>query len=117
MFVSSSYADTVEIPDSARAYVEYVKDAAVYMKGASTAVGDFLYSCYPHLRLAAASLLSEFGDDHWIGLVSGTVRDFEKLSTVVDVSHEETIRRIISVPKSDSYERRLRNLLRCRAMR
>ena len=96
---------------------EYVKEAAVYMKGASTAVGDFLYSCYSHLRLAAASSLSEFGDDQWIGLVSGTVRDFEKLSTVVDVSHEETIRRIISVPKSDSYERRLRNLLRRRAMR
>lgn len=28
-FVSSSYADTVEIPDYARAYVEYVKDAGI----------------------------------------------------------------------------------------
>lgn len=28
-FVSSSYADTVEIPDSARAYVEYVKEAGI----------------------------------------------------------------------------------------
>ena len=31
-FVSSSYADTVEIPDSARAYVEYVKEQGI-MKG------------------------------------------------------------------------------------
>ena len=28
-FVSSSYADTVEIPDSARAYVEYVKEQGI----------------------------------------------------------------------------------------
>ncbi len=28
-FVSSSYADTIEIPDYARAYVEYVKDAGI----------------------------------------------------------------------------------------
>lgn len=28
-FVSSSYADTVEIPDSARAYVEYVKESGI----------------------------------------------------------------------------------------
>ncbi|MBO5955658.1 MAG: S-layer homology domain-containing protein, partial [Clostridia bacterium] len=28
-FVSSSYADTIEIPDSARAYVEYVKEAGI----------------------------------------------------------------------------------------
>jgi len=38
-FVSSSYADTVEIPDSARAYVEYVKDAGIMQGMGNNAQG------------------------------------------------------------------------------
>ncbi len=39
-FVSSSYADTIEIPDSARAYVEYVKEAGIMQGMGNNANGQ-----------------------------------------------------------------------------
>lgn len=43
-FVSSSYADTPEIPDSARAYVEYVKEAGIMQGMGNDASGRPLFS-------------------------------------------------------------------------
>lgn len=40
-FVSSSYSDTLEIPDSARAYVEYVKEAGIMQGMGSNENGPF----------------------------------------------------------------------------
>ena len=40
-FVSSSYSDTLEIPDSARAYVEYVKEAGIMQGMGSDEKGPF----------------------------------------------------------------------------
>ena len=40
-FVSSSYSDTLEIPDSARAYVEYVKEAGIMQGMGSDENGPF----------------------------------------------------------------------------
>lgn len=43
-FVSSSYADTVEIPDSARAYVEYVKGEGIMQGMGTTVSGQPVFS-------------------------------------------------------------------------
>ncbi len=43
-FVSSSYADTVEIPDSARAYVEYVKTQGIMQGMGDNADGKPIFS-------------------------------------------------------------------------
>jgi len=43
-FVSSSYADTVEIPDSARAYVEYVKEAGIMQGMGNNEQGQPMFS-------------------------------------------------------------------------
>ncbi len=43
-FVSSSYADTVDIPDSARAYVEYVKEAGIMQGMGNNEQGKPLFS-------------------------------------------------------------------------
>ena len=43
-FVSSSYADTVEIPDSARAYVEYVKGEGIMQGMGTTVSGQLVFS-------------------------------------------------------------------------
>lgn len=43
-FVSSSYADTVEIPDSARAYVEYVKGEGIMQGMGETVSGQPIFS-------------------------------------------------------------------------
>ena len=43
-FVSSSYADTVEIPDSARAYVEYVKEQGIMQGMGNNAAGSPIFS-------------------------------------------------------------------------
>ena len=43
-FVSSSYADTVEIPDSARAYVEYVKGEGIMQGMGTTVSGQPIFS-------------------------------------------------------------------------
>lgn len=43
-FVSSSYADTVEIPDSARAYVEYVKEVGIMEGMGNNAAGAPVFS-------------------------------------------------------------------------
>ncbi len=43
-FVSSSYADTVEIPDSARAYVEYVKEQGIMQGMGNNDAGAPIFS-------------------------------------------------------------------------
>ncbi len=43
-FVSSSYADTVEIPDSARAYVEYVKEQGIMQGMGNNSAGSPIFS-------------------------------------------------------------------------
>lgn len=43
-FVSSSYADTIDIPDSARAYVEYVKDAGIMQGMGNNEKGEPIFS-------------------------------------------------------------------------
>lgn len=43
-FVSSSYADTLEIPDSARAYVEYVKEKEIMQGMGNDANGNPVFS-------------------------------------------------------------------------
>lgn len=43
-FVSSSYADTVDIPDSVRAYVEYVKDAGIMQGMGNNEKGEPTFS-------------------------------------------------------------------------
>ena len=43
-FVSSSYADTIEIPDSARAYVEYVKEKGIMQGMGNNENGEPMFS-------------------------------------------------------------------------
>ena len=82
-----------------------------------TAIGDFIYHRRGTLRLDAATFLAEWGCSCWKGVVRGASKDFERLQTVADDEHEETIRTILMNKLPDDYERRLRAILFARARR
>ena len=83
----------------------------------ASVLGDFLYSRFGDLRFSAASALADFGDSRWLGNIVGTSRDFEYLASVSDPSHENTLRILLENELPESYEERLRNILRARALR
>ena len=82
-----------------------------------TAIGDFIYHRRGTLRLDAATSLAERGCSRWKGVVRGASKDFERLQSVADDEHEETIRTILMNKLPDDYERRLRAILFARARR
>ena len=83
----------------------------------TAAIGDFLYSRFADLRFAAASSLFDLGDDRWRMHIVGSSRDFDYLASVADPEHENTIRILLQHSHSATYETRLRNILRARALR
>lgn len=100
-----------------RAAYEYLYSAVGENRADRSVIGDFLYSRFPRLRLAAASALAEFGDGRWLGHVTGAVSDFDRLATVPDDPSEAPIRAILENRLSDGYETRLRKILYTRAQR
>lgn len=86
VFVSSSYADTVEIPDSARAYVEYVKEEGIMQGMGNNEDGQPLFSPNTGVtRSQMAKMLCTLIDVLDISTENGTfvaVDDFEGEITV-----------------------------------
>ena len=85
-FVSSSYADTVEIPDSARAYVEYVKDAGIMQGMGNNAQGKpEFWPNYSVTRSQMAKMLYSLIDVLDLSVQTGvvvSVDDFEETVTI-----------------------------------
>ena len=82
-----------------------------------TAIGDFSYHRRGTLRPDAATFLAERGCSRRKGIVRGASKDLERLQSVADGEHEETIRTILMNTLPDDYERRLRAILFARARR
>ena len=82
---------------------------------ALSAIGDFIYNPSGELRLQAATSLAARGDTRWTGVITGAKRDFERLASVKDEEHEDSIRVILSSAPSDCHERALRRILFARA--
>jgi hypothetical protein len=84
---------------------------------AREALGDFIYSRFPEIRVAAADRLSELGIARWQRIVTGAKADFTRLAQVDDPDHESSIRRILSAkPSPVEYERALRSVIAGRAL-
>ena len=84
---------------------------------AKDALGDFVYSRFPEIRVAAADRLFELGVERWQRIVTGTKADFTRLAQVDDSEHEASIRRILSAkPSPVEYERALRIVIAGRAL-
>ena len=86
--------------------------------GAVEAIGDFVYSRYPEIRVAAAGLISSLGIARWDGVITGAKSDFDRLAKHQDAEHEQSIRDILSAnPHPEAYARHLRGIIAARAMR
>ena len=84
---------------------------------AKDALGDFIYSRFPEIRVAAAERLFELGVERWQRIVTGAKADFARLAQVNDPEHESAIRRILSAqPSPVEYERALRAVIAGRAL-
>ena len=79
-FVSSSYADTLEIPDSARAYVEYVKEKGIMQGMGSTAAGDIFSPNTGVTRSQMAKMLCSLID---------VLEKSSDLGTIVSINNAE----------------------------
>ena len=84
---------------------------------AREALGDFIYSRFPEIRVEAVDRLSALGVVRWQGIVTGAKADFTRLARVPDPEHESSIRQILaSKPTSAEYERALRATIAGRAL-
>lgn len=103
-FVSSSYADTVEIPDYARAYVEYVKDAGIMQGMGNNAQGKPEF--WPNTavtRSQMAKMLYSLIDVLNLSIDTGvivSVDDFEETITIT-IGNQDTV---ISVDKNTNFK-------------
>ena len=84
---------------------------------AREALGDFIYSRFPEIRVEAGDRLSALGVVRWQGIVTGAKADFTRLARVPDPEHESSIRQILaSKTTSAEYERALRAIIAARAL-
>ena len=84
---------------------------------AKEALGDFIYSRFPEIRVEAVDRLSACGVARWQRIVTGLKADFTRLAREADPEHESSIRQILaSKPSSAEYERALRAIIAGRAL-
>ena len=86
-FVSSSYADTVEIPDQARAYVEYVKEKGIMQGMGNTASGEPFFSPNTAVtRSQMAKMLCSLIDVIDLTVQTGTVVATDSFNETITVT-------------------------------
>ncbi len=86
-FVSSSYADTVEIPDHARAYVEYVKEKGIMQGMGNTASGEPFFSPNTAVtRSQMAKMLCSLIDVIDLTVQTGTVVATDSFNETITVT-------------------------------
>ena len=86
-FVSSSYADTVEIPDSARAYVEYVKEKGIMQGMGDNAAGEPIFSPNTYVtRSQMAKMLCCLIDVIDLSAQTGTVVATDSFNETITVT-------------------------------
>ena len=86
-FVSSSYADTPEIPDSARAYVEYVKEAGIMQGMGNNEAGLPLFSPNTNVtRSQMAKMLCSLIDVLDLSTQTGTVSAVDTFNETLTVT-------------------------------
>lgn len=108
-------SERIRIARSALAY--FVQMSGRFPVAAREALGDFIYSRFPEIRVEAVDRLSAFGVVRWQGIVTGAKADFTRLARVSDPEHESSIRRILaSKTSSVEYERSLRAVIAARAL-
>ena len=107
--------ERIRIARSALAY--FVQMSGRSPVAAREALGDFVYSRFPEIRVEAVDRLSALGTVRWQGIVTGAKADFTRLARVADPEHESSIRQILaSKPTSAEYERALRATIAGRAL-
>ncbi|MBQ2931445.1 MAG: S-layer homology domain-containing protein [Clostridia bacterium] len=85
-FVSSSYADTVEIPDSARAYVEYVKEQGIMQGMGNNASGAPIFSPNTNVtRSQMAKMLCTLIDVIDLSSQTGTVVSTDSFNETITI--------------------------------
>ena len=86
-FVSSSYADTVEIPDNARAYVEYVKEQGIMQGMGNNEDGAPMFSPNTAVtRSQMAKMLCTLIDVINLSSQSGTVSSVDTTNKTITVN-------------------------------
>lgn len=86
-FVSSSYADTVEIPDSARAYVEYVKEQGIMQGMGNNENGDPVFSPKTNVtRSQMAKMLCTLIDVIDLSTQTGTVVSTDSFNETITIT-------------------------------
>lgn len=86
-FVSSSYADTVEIPDSARAYVEYVKEKGIMQGMGNNEQGQPMFSPNTSVtRSQMAKMLYSLIDVIDLSSQTGTVVSVDTFNETITVT-------------------------------
>lgn len=86
-FVSSSYADTVEIPDSARAYVEYVKEKGIMQGMGNNEQGQPMFSPNTSVtRSQMAKMLYSLIDVIDLSSQTGTVVSIDTFHETITVT-------------------------------
>lgn len=86
-FVSSSYADTVEIPDSARAYVEYVKDAGIMQGMGNNDKGQPMFSPNTSVtRSQMAKMLCSLVDILDVSTQTGVIVSVDKFDEKITIT-------------------------------
>ena len=105
----------IGIARAALAYFVQMSDQA--RVAARDAIGDFIYSRFPEIRVEAVDRLSACGVVRWQRTVTGSKADFTRLAREADPEHEPSIRQILaSKPTSVEYERALRAIIAGRAL-
>ncbi len=85
-FVSSSYADTVEIPDSARAYVEYVKEQGIMQGMGNNENGAPMFSPKTNVtRSQMAKMLCTLIDVIDLSTQTGTVVSTDSFNETITI--------------------------------
>ncbi len=86
-FVSSSYADTVEIPDSARAYVEYVKEAGIMQGMGNNDKGQPMFSPNTSVtRSQMAKMLCSLVDILDVSTQTGVIVSVDKFDEKITIT-------------------------------
>ncbi len=86
-FVSSSYADTVEIPDSARAYVEYVKEAGIMQGMGNNDKGQPMFSPNTSVtRSQMAKMLCSLVDILDVSTQTGVIVSIDKFDEKITIT-------------------------------
>ncbi len=86
-FVSSSYADTMEIPDSARAYVEYVKEKGIMQGMGNNENGEPMFSPKTSVtRSQMAKMLHSLIDIIDLSVQTGVVASTDNVGKTITIT-------------------------------